>query len=136
MAMTTSVKRILFRRSATRNMFRRRDSIGSDLLEGNGAGTGGSNGRQVRPPSLPVCERVPPGGRAPSSPGRLHGLRGTPGGPDRLGGGRREGVDTDGQRPVDLAPAEHFYETMLVHQTAGPERLGRHLGAGFEAVEV
>src|SRR2546423_13459184 len=52
--MMTRVKRILFRRSATRNMFRRRDSIGSDLLNGT------------------APERVGGGGKAGEAPGSVY----------------------------------------------------------------
>src|SRR5581483_1954980 len=127
MAMMTSVNRILFRRSATRNMFRRRDSIG---------GRTSWDDRGAEAASLPVCERVPPGGRPLCPSGRLDRLGRAPGRPDGLGGGGREGVDPDRQGAVDLTPAEDLDQAVLVDEPLGPERLGRDLRPRLEAVEM
>src|SRR4249920_2960623 len=101
--MTTKiVKMILLRRSATRNMFRRREStgVGPPLPVRDGETR---CYRVIRPRFLAVGEGVALGGRAPVAPRGRHDLDGTTGRFDRLLGAGRERVHPHREGSGELA---------------------------------
>src|SRR5436305_14342065 len=115
--MSASVKRILFRRSGTRNMFRRRESMGGATSSRGGA------------PSLSVGEGVPLGGGTPAERHRqsLGATARALDRPDR-GGGERVRAHREGLR--ELAAAEHLHQPLLRDETARPQRARADLAAG------
>src|SRR3712207_1287254 len=124
-ARTRSVKRILFRRSGTRNTFFKLESTWQLL------------GRRVSA-RLPVGEGVPLGGRTAVAEGRGQDLHGTARGGDGPFGAAREGVCLHPDGTGQLAPAEDLDQAVLVDEPGGPEALRRDLVAadGLEGVEV
>src|ERR687889_251396 len=103
-AITRSVKRILFRRSGTRNTFFKLESTWQLL------------GRRVSA-RLPVGEGVPLGGRTAVSEGRGQDLHRTARGGDGLFGALREGVGPDPHGARQLAPPEHLDQAVLVDES-------------------
>src|SRR5262249_12143975 len=121
--MITNVKRILLRRSGTRNMFRRRGRKG-------GPGPpppGGARG-------LGVVQGAPlPGGARAERQGQT--LDTATCAFDRACGGRRERVSPDGQLLRELPASEDLHEALLGHEAAGPQRARVDLAAGVERLE-
>src|SRR5881296_3335071 len=103
MAMISSVKRILFRRSGTLNMFFMLESI-SGSYSGEGS---------VR---LSVGEGVTLRGRAPVAERRGKHLNRTACSLNGLRRRGREGVGLHLQGAGDLAPTQHLHQTVLVDQ--------------------
>src|SRR5215213_1578849 len=132
------VKRILLRRSGTRNMFRRRDSMGARPPL-DSPKSGGERARGRGSASLSVGQRVPAGRRTSVAPGRRNDLdpaARTLDGADRA---LRERVRSDCQRLGELAPTEDLHQAALGHEAVRAQNAGVDLVAGverFQGVEV
>src|SRR5262245_34433080 len=100
--MIATVKKILLRRSGTRNMFRSRDNMSKPPAAS-------SSGYR----SLPVGEGVPSGRRAAVAPGSRDHLGAATGGLDGLDGAAREGVGANRDRPRELPTTEDLHEPAL-----------------------
>ena len=107
--MMNSVKRILFRRSGTLNMFRRLESTGR--APGQRRGRAAADGRRSA-----VGELVALGRRTAVAPRQGQDLDRTAGGGDGCLGRLGEGVGLDGDRAGELAPAEHLDQGALVDE--------------------
>ena len=112
MKMMKIVKRILFRRSATRNMFCRRES--PDIT---GASTTSCR-REEASVAYRLVSAFPRAGgrRSPHGSGRTS--VGAAGGLDRPDRGRREPVAAHGERLGELAPGEHLDQAALGDEAA------------------
>src|SRR5436305_8878306 len=120
--MMSRVKRTLFRRSGTLNMFLRLESM-----------------EAPRPAN---CSAVGQGVALRRRTTAAEGGRDDPHGTACCGDGRlgrgREGVRLDAQGPVDLATAQNLHQASLVDQPGRTERLGVDLVAlgGVQRIEV
>ena len=121
------VKRILFRRSGTRNMFRSRDSMaGCDLLRLP------TSARGLR--SSPVGQGVARG-RAALTPRRRDDLDPSTGGLDRLDCALRERVGPHREGLRDLTAAEDLHQAALGDEAVRAQDAGVDDRAGVEVVE-
>src|SRR5262245_53896229 len=129
--MITIVKKILFRRSGTLNMFFRLENVllMSPLLAWlrQSYPSGGRDRRRSRGKGSPVGEGVALGWRPPAAVWRRQHTHRSTRRLDRPPGRRRKGVGRHVERPRQLAPSEHLDQALLVDQSGDPQHVGRHL---------